>query len=87
MEGGSILMKPSIIPILDLLDEAGVEYITYRSGTFVEEEQMYQDDADFVTFHKGEESPWICDLINICDHQTLEKPIYKDWHMTVNYHS
>lgn len=44
-------------------------------------------DSDWITFHKGDCPPRICDKLEVCDYDTTETPIYKDWYMTTNYHS
>ncbi len=47
----------------------------------------YEDDADNITFHKGQETPWICYDLKRCDFETSKEPYYLDWYYTINTHS
>lgn len=73
--------------VLDQLSLAGVTSVTFETFTTEYEYGLCPDDRDWVTFHKGSCAPRICDKLEICDYQTTDKPVYKGWYMTVNYHS
>ncbi len=74
--------------ILDLLDQQGIDQVTFNAHSFDEEYQLPCDDKDYVTFHKRHiGNILIADKLLVCDYQTTETPIYKDWVMTINYHS
>ncbi len=73
--------------MLDLLEEAGIQYITMDDRSSEYHMLLMGCDSDNITFHQGEAAPWICDKIEICDYDTTPDPVYKDWYMTVNYHS
>lgn len=74
--------------ILDLIDEQGIDQVTFNSHTFNEEYQLPCDDKDYVTFHKRDIGVIsIPDKLLVCDYLTTETPIYKGWFMTINYHS
>lgn len=85
-----ILIEPTskLQKILDLLDEQGIDQVTFNAHTFDEEYQLSCDDKDYVTFHKKDIGViLIPDKLLVCDYQTTEAPIYNGWYMTINYHS
>ena len=73
--------------ILDLLDLNDINQVTFPADSFDIEYELSCDDKDFVTFHKREFAPFICDKLIVCDYKTTKSPVYKDWYMTINYHS
>lgn len=73
--------------ILDVLDTQGITEVTFTAGQFDEEYELSCDDKDWVTFHKSCDPPNIVDKLYICDKESTVYPIYKDWYMTINYHS
>ncbi|AUR87553.1 hypothetical protein NVP1101O_142 [Vibrio phage 1.101.O._10N.261.45.C6] len=73
--------------MLDQLDNLGITAFTLSTYNTEYEYKLHSDDRDWVTFHKSEYAPAICDKLEICNYQTTQKPVYKDWYMTVNYHS
>jgi hypothetical protein len=74
--------------LLDCASMAGIEQITFEASTLGNiEYNLSCDDKDYVTMHKGKNSPHICDKLQVCDYNTTEVPVYKDWYMTINYHS
>lgn len=79
--------KNNLAAILDLLDVQGIEDVTFKAHQFEEEYALSPDDKDWVTFHKKRDSPKISDKLLVCDYETTSEPIYKDWYMTINYHS
>lgn len=80
-------MDKNLAAILDLLDRQGIECVTLNAHLFDEEYALSTDDKDWATFHKKRDSPKISDKLLVCDYQTTSEPIYKDWYMTINYHS
>lgn len=73
--------------ILDVLEGQGIDCVTFNAHTFDEEVLLSSDDKDYVTFHKEPYSPAITDQLYVCDTQTSSAPVYRDWYMTINYHS
>lgn len=73
--------------LLDQLTLGSITEVTFKTYTTEYEYELSPDDRDWVTFHKGSSAPYICDKLEVCDYDTTEEPVYKDWHMTVNYHS
>ena len=64
-----------------------LDYFTLpHTSVFNEPEIPYVDDADFITFHKGPEPPYICHQIKICGFETSKEPFYLDWYYTINTH-
>lgn len=82
-----MLTNPETELMLDQMDNLGITVFTLSTYSTVYEYLLSPDDRDWVTFHKGECAPYICDKLEVCDYQTTDTPIYKDWFMTVNYHS
>lgn len=80
-------MNRNLQQILDILNIQGITQVTFEDHLFDEEYALSCDDKDYVTFHKGQNSPFICDKLQVCNYNTTKEPIYKDWYMTVNYHS
>ena len=79
-------MTKNLKQILGLLDSQGIEEVTFNAHQFDEEYSLSWDDKDWVTFHKTPTPPVITDKL-MCDTETTEKPIWKGWYMTINYHS
>lgn len=73
--------------VLDTLDFVEITQATFLAGTFDEEYKLPCDDKDYVTFHKKDVTPFICDKLLVCNYETTTSPIYKDWWMSINYHS
>lgn len=73
--------------ILDQLNVFGIKQVTFVTYTSDYEYELCPDDRDYVTFHKKSTSPYICDKLEVCDYETTKESIYKDWYMTINYHS
>lgn len=73
--------------ILDLMDEMGIDQVTFNAHQFDEEYGLTPDDKDWVTFHKRQHSPTITDKLLVCDYETTKVPVYNGWYMTINYHS
>lgn len=80
-------METKLTKLLMLLDEMGINQVTLEPRNFDEEYELSSDDKDYVTFHKGSEAPWITDKLMVCDVETTQKPVWKDWYMSINYHS
>ncbi len=73
--------------VLDQLSYAGMTAVTFSTYTTEYEYELSPYDRDYVTFHKAEYAPSICDKLEVCDYDTTPDPVYKDWYMTINYHS
>ncbi len=76
-----------LFDILDNLDFLNIETVTFPAYTFEIEYNLSADDKDYVTFSKNPFIPNICDKLMVCDAEVTTEPIYKDWYMTINYHS
>lgn len=77
-----------VLELLDLCDTIGIRQITGEARSFGDIEYALScDDKDFTTFHKEKDSPYICHKLEVCDYETTKEPVYKDWYMTINYHS
>ena len=64
-----------------------IRFITLPAGNFDIEYLLTTDDKDEVTFHKSPNTPVHCMKMKVCDYETTGEPIWKDWYMTINYHS
>lgn len=74
--------------LLIIAHKMGITAITINSDEAGEaKHHLPSEDLDEITFHKGSESPLICDKLEICHQITTSEPIWKDWYMTSNYHS
>lgn len=82
-----MLTKEETNTLLAQLDRGGVEQVTFRTYTSDYEYELTPCDRDWVTFHKCNYAPYICHKLEVCDYDTTENPVYKDWYMTINYHS
>ncbi len=73
--------------LLDSLEASGIRYITMGDRTSEYFMLLTGCDSDTITFHQGENAPWICDKLEVFTYDTTTNPVYKEWYMTVNYHS
>ena len=68
-------MKTNLALILGILNSQGITQCTFQAGIFDEEYQLPCDDKDFVTFFKGNNTPWICDKLKVCDYFVSLNPV------------
>ena len=74
--------------LLDVAEKLGITTLTVNANTCGDIEYLLScDNKDFVTFHKKDNEWKVVVKIVICDFQTTEEPVYKDWYMSINYHS
>ena len=71
---------------LILAHSLGVDFVSYPKRTFEDEYLLSNDDKDFVIFHKEGTDPDIIDKVDV-NKQPKSISIWKDWIMTVTYHS
>ena len=73
--------------LLDLLDESGVDHVIFKDRTSEYAYHLPPCDSDAICFHKMNKCPWFFDRLAVCDTDTTSEPFYKDWYLTVAYHS
>lgn len=73
--------------ILDTLDASGVNHIVMDSHGSKYLYELPPCDSDQIAFHKTQCEPYYFHKLVVCDSRTTAKPVYKDWFMTVSYHS
>lgn len=79
-------ITPELASILIACYKKGINSVTFPAHSFDEEYELSCDDKDYVTFHRGL-TPLITDKLLVCSKDTTTEPIWKDWYMTINYHS
>lgn len=79
-------VTPELVTILRACYKAGVDSVTFPCYSFKEEYLLSPDDRDYVTFYR-KNCPYIVAKLHVCDEETTEEPVWKDWFMTINYHS
>lgn len=73
--------------MLDLLETCGVDHVVMDSRASEFCWELNSDDSDQLAFHRGQCEPYYFHKLVVCDSSTTAKPVYKDWYMTVSYHS
>lgn len=82
-----MLNKTQTNHILDALEVAQVKHIILDDRTSEYCYLLTTCDSDAICFHKGKLPAWYFDKLVVCDSSTTSEPVYKDWFMTVSYHS
>jgi len=85
-------VTPELITILRACYKKGATSVTFSAGSWDEEKLLKTDNAYFVTFHRQHITPDVVEepmnyQNSVPVYQTLNVPIWKDWYMTINYHS
>lgn len=85
-----------LFSILDNLDIANIKKVVFYVNSFNIEELLDTNDKDYVIFHKGTDMCYhenhlklnstISNRLKVWDESTYEKPIHKDWFMTILYY-
>jgi hypothetical protein len=79
-------LQPELIEILRNCYKSGINSVTFPAHSFDIEYKLSCDDKDYVTFWRASE-PIITDRLHVNSEEQTEEPIWKDWYMTINYHS
>lgn len=73
--------------ILDTLELSQVNHIVLEDRASEYCFKLPTCDSDVICFHKGMIEPWFFGKLVVCNSYTTSEPVYKDWFMTVAYHS